>query len=116
MIRFSLLEISLLVAGPAIDTRTSLSMTFNAPAHLHGGGSFNNRHLGNLPMAFMTRNASLYVPLMVKINVVRHHMNLDPGHRLATIKVPLQLLNLRRIGLYHLMATHTGLHLWDRRE
>lgn len=71
-------------------------------------------------MALLARNSRFDVALVIKLEIVRHNVNLHPWDRLAALIVIFQLFNiflalLALAGYESAVAAHTGFLFWNRR-
>jgi hypothetical protein len=77
MTRETVFQVSELFVIPGV-----LRMTGYAESHVEPGYLINLVHVRNVPMAGGAFEAALYVPLVVKVNVIRHRVDFVPGYGL----------------------------------
>ena len=100
------------MAGPAVPAVSNifLGMAVNAPAHLQRRDPGSYLHPGHIPVALMTGQAGLQMPLMREIDKVRKVVHLDPGDRLFPLPITGQFFYLRGLPFDDEVTADTSLN------
>ena len=101
------------MTGRAAERPLILLVTLNTPAHLHGLGLLDGRHVCNITVAFRAIKALLHVRPMAEADEVRHVVNLGPDDWLFSIPFALEVLEGITIGPHIAMTAHTRVQRGD---
>lgn len=99
-------QIGNFVQRPQLGRR--VAMAIEAERHGQRLEMINLIHLVNGPMAFHTTDSPVHMDRVVKINVIRHAMNLNPGNWPARLRALSHQCQSRIIPKHLIVAIHTG--------
>ena len=89
------------------------TMALQTPGHAQRLYLVNPFHLVNPTVTAITGNPRRNVSTMIKIDVVREIMDLNPLDRLIIHVAVFQLQDIGALGLDLTMAIHTGIRTWN---